>query len=125
MILVDCIEAAIYIAPDADNPGCFWGVVDDDFCPWHEVYADDDYGDSVRARPWRMIQDVNLGGRPRKQARVPQSDTDSDSRSEEHEDATSSSEDSDGDEDSGAQHLHDVDLNLDISLGVGAVLFGN
>ena len=109
--------------------GASGGGGDGDFCRWHEVHDDDDYGDSVRARPWRMIQDVNLGGRPRKQARVPQSDprsdTGSDSCSEEHEDAASSSEDSGGDEDSGAQHLQNVDLNLGIGMAVGAVLFGN
>ena len=100
---------------------------------WHEVYADDDFGDSVRVRPWALIQDAKLGGRPRKQARVSAqhsgSDSVTDSESEssqgpplDHNDATSSSGESD--EEADGASLGDVDLDLDVGLGVGAVLFG-
>ena len=37
VVTIDCVEAAVLVAPDADNPGFFWAVIDDDFCPWHEV----------------------------------------------------------------------------------------
>ena len=73
------------------------------------MYADDDFGDSVRVRPWALIQDAKLGGRPRKQARVS---------------AQHSGSDSVTDSESESASLGDVDLDLDVGLGVGAVLFG-
>ena len=51
-INISAVETAVFIAPDADNLGLHWAVVDSDVCPWPETYNDDDYGDLLRQRPY-------------------------------------------------------------------------
>ena len=55
-IAITAVEAAVFIAPDADNLGLHWAVVDSDFCPWWEEYNDDDYGDLIRVRPYVDVE---------------------------------------------------------------------
>ena len=55
VLTIDCVESVVFVAPDADNLGRHWAVVDTDYCPWHEQYADDDYGDAIRVRPYLTL----------------------------------------------------------------------
>ena len=55
-IAITAVEAAVFIAPDADNLGLHWAVVDSDFCPWWEECNDDDYGDLIRVRPYVDVE---------------------------------------------------------------------
>lgn len=117
VLTIDCIEASIFVAPDANNPEYYWAVIDSDHCPWHEVYADDDFGESIRPRPWAPITVARPVGRPSKVAKC---ESDSSSEQYEHTDGSSSSDDSVGDDDCGG-FMHGVDLENDVAAG----LFGN
>ena len=123
VLTIDCIEASVFIAPDANNPEYYWAVIDSDHCPWHEVYADDDFGELIRPRPWAPITVARPVGRPSKVARCEvRSESESDSSSEqyEHTDGSSSSDESVDDDNCGGL-MHDVDLENDVAAG----LFGN
>ena len=94
----------VFVAPDADNLGRHWAVVDTDYCPWHEQYADDDYGDAIRVRPYTTLAPPQArGGNNKKRKRgsggagADTASSDSDGSAEEHSDSeTSSSSDEDG-----------------------------
>ena len=121
----------VFVAPDADNLGRHWAVVDTDYCPWHEQYADDDYGDAIRVRPYLTLAPPQArGGNNKKRKRGSGgagagSSSDSDGSAEEHSDSeTSSSSDGDGgggdDSDSAADD--DVDVHNPVYKGLYHIL---
>ena len=128
VLTVDCVESVVFIAPDADNLGRHWAVVDTDHCPWHELYADDDFGDAIRVQPYQpLMMQVghNVGNkrkRPGAQSSGAGAGADSnDSASEEHEDTSSCDSDSsasDSDTEAGAG----VDVNDPVYQGLYHVL---
>ena len=90
VLTIDCVESVVFVAPDADNLGKYWAVVDTDYCPWHEQYADDDYGDAIRVRPHLTLAPPQArGGNNKKRKRGSGgagagNSSDSDGSAEEH-----------------------------------------
>merc|ERR1711865_662428 len=111
VIPITCVERTVMAGRDADNTGRYWAVVDSDFCPWPEVYYDDDYGDAIRVPPFNAI--TGVAGRPqgskRKKRVVDESPTHSDGNSSGTDEAFSS----DSEEDFGAAGDAEAHLDLD------------
>ena len=52
LLPVSSIEQVVFVAPDADNSEHSWAVVDMDFCPWTEHYADGAFDDAIAVSPF-------------------------------------------------------------------------
>ena len=128
VLTIDCVESVVFVAPDADNLGRHWAAVDTDHCPWHELYADDDFGDATRVRPYKplLVQVATNVGNKRKRAGAQSSGAgagadSNESASEEHEDTSSSDSDS-SESDSGPEAGAGVDVDDPVYQGLYHVL---
>lgn len=79
-----------------------------DYCPWHEVYADNEHLDAVQMDPYKIIK--GIGGRPTKsQGRKRKSENAEHSNSSSGSDAEFSSDDDHEDYDASAAATVDID----------------
>ena len=113
VIKVSSVEKTVFTAPHADNEGHYWAVIDSDFCPWWEVYEDDDYGDAIRVQAYTPI--TRLKSRPKGKRKREQNGSSSDSDTPDHPDFDSGTDadfSSDEEEDSDAAAEADYDSDV-------------